>query len=181
MNPINVNVIFRSLKSIFITRNHIHKEGGNFESLGSLHEIRFESFEITCQVMNESEKNILTAIKKYYESVIKEIEDRFTDKSIGIILIWDLSINVRSTRQRSLNAENVLVDLKSFTFSIKSMVSCGMYKADVGYCELEALWNPSCWSSNNCLSLLRDHLVYLNRILNKARNRLIPETLTHWS
>ena len=36
---------------------------------------------------NESKKNILTSMKKYYESVIKEIEDRFNDKSIEIILI----------------------------------------------------------------------------------------------
>ena len=39
-------------------------------------------------------------MKKYYESVIIEIEDRFNDKQIGIILIWDRLINVRPTRQR---------------------------------------------------------------------------------
>ena len=85
-----MNTIFRSLKSIFITPKHIHKEGGNFESLGILREIRNESFKITCQVMNEilryeSKKNVLTFMK-YYEGVIKEIEDRFNDKSIEIIL-----------------------------------------------------------------------------------------------
>ena len=68
----------------------IHKEGGHCEALGILREIRNESFKIICQVMNEilsneSKKSILTGMKKYCESVIKEIEDRFNDKSIGIL------------------------------------------------------------------------------------------------
>ena len=61
---------FRSLKSNFITCKLIHKEGGNFESLGILREIRNESFKIPCQVLNEilnneSKQNILTGVKKY--------------------------------------------------------------------------------------------------------------------
>ena len=66
---------------------------GNLESLGILREIRNKSFKITCQVKNEilsnesKKKNVLTGMKKYCESVIKENEDRFKDKSIEIILI----------------------------------------------------------------------------------------------
>ena len=66
MNLINVNAIFRRLKSILIACEHIHKEGSL--AGGILLEMKNESFIITCQVMNEilSALSFLSnALKKY--------------------------------------------------------------------------------------------------------------------
>ncbi|KAF0756154.1 zinc finger protein 862-like, partial [Aphis craccivora] len=229
-----VNAVFRSLKSIMMACEHIHKDGIDLASLagGILLEIRKTSFFITCYVMNEllstlsylsntlQKKNLnlanviplitttklhlndianqcvntnsnlyikiqneihdkfgsemhLTAdedtkttlkqMKEYCESLIREIDNRFNDKSINImkfashfesfqsfIGIQDTELKIICGYFPMLNAEAILADIKSFNFFIKSMLDSGIYKAhesplikimeaDIGYTELQQL------------------------------------------
>ncbi|BFZ04961.1 hypothetical protein BsWGS_08000 [Bradybaena similaris] len=267
-----VNAIFRSLKSILMACEHIHKEGEDLASLagGILLEIRNESFIITCHVMNEllsalaylstalqkkdlrlskviplitttklhlrdivrqceqidgdlqknvrckimeirsevhliadeDTKRIFTIMKEYCESVVKEIEDRFNDKSIDIMIFasrfetFRSLLDLQDTEVRKfcdnfpiLNAEGVLADMKSFKFFIKSMYESGTYKedesplakimeADVGYCELQKLCEILLVIPVTTASVERSFSA-MNRILCKARNRMLPGTLMH--
>lgn len=268
-----VNAVFRTLKSILMACEHIHKEGADLASLagGILLEIRNESFIITCHVMNEllnalnylssalqkkdlclakviplitttklhlqdiakqcedvnsdlqkkvrlqieklksemrlvpDENAIKTfkAMKIYCESLINEIEDRFNDKSIDVMIFssnfetFQSLIDLQDSEVRKfcdkfpmLNAENVIADLKSFKFYVKSMLESGMYKktgenpiskileADVGYCELQKLCEILLVIPVTTASVERSFST-MNRLLTKARNRMLPETLKH--
>lgn len=141
-------------------------------------------------------------MKRYCETVIKEIEDRFNDKSIEIILfasqfetfesmsgIQDKDIITFGNNFPILNAEAVLADLKSFKFFIKSMVECKKYKtdenplhkileADLRWCEQQRLCEILLVIPVATASVERSFST-MNRILSKARNRMLPETLTH--
>lgn len=268
-----VNAVFRTLKSIIMACEHIHKEGADLASLagGILLEIRNESFIVTCHVMNEllsalsylsnalqkkdlcltkviplitttklhlqditkqcedinsplqmkvqleieklksevhlvADENVtetLKAMKTYCETVVNEIEDRFNDKSIDImtfsssfesfqslIALQDIEVRKFCDKFPTLNAENVIADLKSFKYYIKSMLESGMYKdtgenpiakileADLGYCELQKLCEILLVIPVTTASVERSFST-MNRILNKARNRMLPETLMH--
>lgn len=66
-----VNAVFRSLKSIMMACEHIHKDGTDLASLagGILLEIRNTSFFITCFVMNE----LLSALSYLSNTLQKKI------------------------------------------------------------------------------------------------------------
>lgn len=268
-----VNAVFRSLKSIMMACEHIHKDGIDLASLagGILLEIRKTSFFITCYVMNEllsalsylsntlqnrnlnlanviplitttklhlndianqcvntnsnlyikiqneildkfgSEMHLtadkdtrttLKQMKEYCESLIREIDNRFNDKSINIMKFachfesFQLFIGIQDTELKTicgyfpmLNAEAILADMKSFNFFIKSMLDSGIYKAhesplikimeaDIGYNELQQLCEVLIVIPVTTASVERSFST-MNRVLTKTRKKMLPGTLMH--
>src|SRR5678816_32807 len=153
-------------------------------------------------IADEDKKNAFKGMKIYCDSVIEEIEERFNDKSIDIMIfasrfetfqsltnLPDIEVRKFCDRFPMFNAEGVLADLKSFIFYINSMFESEIFKADksplskileadVGYCELQKLSLIHIVIPVTIASVKRSFST-MNRILSKTRNRMLPETLMH--
>ena len=116
-----------------------------------------------CLIEDESNKGVLTGMKKYCESVNKEIDDRFNDKSIEIMLFAS-SFETFPSMSGPQDKE-VINFLQQFSHSQCRRYTCGF--------EIFCIFRKV--TSKNCLS--REIIQYwINRILKKARTGMIPET-----
>lgn len=150
---------------------------------------------------DEDAKTTLKKMKEYCESLIREIENRFNDKSIDMTFAshfksFQTFIDIQDTELKKicgyfpmLNAEAVLADMKSFNFFIKSMLDSGIYKvhesplikiieADMGYTELQQLCEILLVIPVTTASVERSFST-MNRVLTKTRKRMLPGTLMY--
>jgi len=152
---------------------------------------------------DEDTKTTLKKMKEYCQSLIKEIESRSNDKSIDIMTFashfesLQSFINIQDTDLKKicgyfpmLNAEAVLVDIKSFNLFIKFMLDSGIYKAhesllikvmeaDVRYTELQHLCEIILVIPVTTASV-EISFSSINRVLTKTRKKVIlPGTLMH--
>ncbi|GLV40243.1 hypothetical protein CBL_07161 [Carabus blaptoides fortunei] len=189
------------------TKLHLESIGVQCEHIDSVlrKNIRCKIKEIKSEVHlmdDESMNKTLTDMKQYCKIVIQEIDHRFSDKSLETIVFasrfesYQSFLELKDAELKKfcdnfpiLNYESLLADLKSFNYFIKTMLDEGTYKADekvltkileadVGYCELQKLCEILLVIPVTTASVERS-FSSMNRILNKARNRMLPETLMH--
>jgi len=147
---------------------------------------------------DEDTKTTLKQMKEYCESLIREIDNRFNDKSINIMKFashfesFQSFIGIQDTELKTicgyfpmLNAEAILADMKSFNFFIKSMLDSGIYKAhesplikimeaDIGYTELQQLCEILLVIPVTTASVERSFST-MNRVLTKTRKKCSQE------
>ncbi len=107
----------------------------------------------------------------------------------SLLELQDAEIKKICDNIQILNAEGVIADLKSFKFFIKTVLENGTYRTDenalskilevdVGYTELQKMCEILLIIPVTTASVERSFSA-MNRILNKARNRMVPETLMY--